>query len=96
MRYLVTNDCLISPDSCDFMPLTDYEGDYGEDYAYYFIVSAKNDNDLAKKIAQYCKTIDESGLVEMLQWHCYPMQDNCFNFKISTKTIVTYNGTRVD
>lgn len=96
MRYLVTNDYLISADCCDSMPLDSYDGTYDEEVTYYFIVSAKNDNDLARSIAKYCKAMDESDLAEMLEWHCYPMQDNYFNFKVGSKTIVTYSGTRVD
>lgn len=42
MRYLVTNDYLISADCCDSMPLDSYDGTYGEEVTYYFIVSACN------------------------------------------------------
>lgn len=74
MLYLVTNnDSFILANDSDFMPLTDYEGDYGEENTYYFLVTAKNDNDLAQQIAQYCKLMDETFLTETLTWHCYPM-----------------------
>lgn len=34
MRYLVTNDYLISADCCDSMPLDSYYGEYGEEFDY--------------------------------------------------------------
>lgn len=96
MLYLVTNHALILANSSDFMSLTSYEDGYGEENDYYFLVSAKDDNDLAEQIIQYCKLYYGINLAEEPTWHCYPVQDNCFNLKASTNTIVTYSGTRVD
>lgn len=48
MLYLVTNHALILANSSDFMSLVSYEDGYGEENDYYFLASAKNDNDLAE------------------------------------------------
>lgn len=96
MLYLVTNHTLILANSSDFMALESYDDGNLEENDYYFLVSAKDDNDLAQQIVQYYKLYYGTHLAEELTWHCYPVQDNCFNLKVSTNTIVTYNGTRVD
>lgn len=96
MLYLVTNHTLILANSSDFMALESYDDGRLEENDYYFLVSAKDDNDLAQQIVQYCKLYYESHLAEELIWYCYPMQDSYFNFKVGTNTIVTYNGTRID
>lgn len=96
MLYLVTNHALILANSSDFMSLVSYEDGYGEENDYYFLASAKNDNDLAEQITNYCKLeCQETNLAEELTWYCYPMQETSFRLKVNTRTIVTYNGTRV-
>lgn len=49
MLYLVTNHALILADSSDFMGLDSYDEGCWEENDYYFLVSAKDDNDLRNR-----------------------------------------------